>query len=67
MQGKYTRSKRADQDIRQIVLHSMKEFGEAQTDKYLSGLSDVLQILSDNPEIGNSFFHSLTNPSPYPL
>lgn len=60
MQDKYTKSKRADQDIHQIVLHSMKEFGEPQTDKYLSGLSGALKMLSDNPDIGNPFFHALT-------
>lgn len=58
MPGKYTKSKQADEDIRQLVIRSLEDFGEPQTDKYLSGLEQTLHALADNPYIGTRFKHS---------
>ncbi len=54
MAGNYTKSKRTDQDIKQIAKRSIKDFGELQTDKYLDGLEETLQLLADNPSLGRS-------------
>jgi toxin ParE1/3/4 len=60
MRGKYVKSNRAARDIEQIVMRSMEDFGELQTDKYVGGLEDILSILADTPEIGLSFLHDET-------
>lgn len=52
MPSSYTRSKRADQDIKHITKQSIFDFGELQTDKYLAGLEETLQLLADNPKLG---------------
>ncbi len=61
MPTKYTKSKRADRDIKRIIIHSLAEFGELQTDKYAKGLEKTLQHLADAPEIGRIFLHGETN------
>jgi toxin ParE1/3/4 len=55
MQAKYTKSKRADHDIRTIIIRSMADFGEAQTDKYIEGLESALCELAEAPGKGRSF------------
>jgi toxin ParE1/3/4 len=60
MQGKYTKSKRADQDIRIIIIRSMADFGEAQTDKYIEGLESALCELAEAPDKGRSFVSDRT-------
>ncbi len=54
MQGKYTKSKKTDQDIKRITKRSISDFGEQQTDKYLYGLEQCLQLLADNPNLGRT-------------
>ncbi len=54
MRGEYTKSKKTDQDIKDITKRSISDFGETQTDKYLSGLEQCLQLLADNPDLGRT-------------
>lgn len=54
MPGKYTKSKKTDQDIKRITKRSIADFGENQTDKYLNGLERCLQLLADNPKLGRT-------------
>ena len=54
MATNYTKSKRTDQDIKQLTKRSMADFGELQTDKYLSGLEETLELLAENPELGRA-------------
>lgn len=54
MQGKYTKSKKTDQDIKHLTKRSIADFGEHQTDKYLSGLEQCLQLLAENPNLGRT-------------
>jgi toxin ParE1/3/4 len=55
MRGKYTKSKHADHDIRTIIIRSMADFGEAQTDKYIEGLESALCELAEAPGKGRPF------------
>jgi toxin ParE1/3/4 len=55
MPRSYTRSKRADQDIKQIIKRSMADFGELQTDKYIEGLEETLNMLAEHPDWGHTF------------
>jgi toxin ParE1/3/4 len=57
---KYTKSKRADADIQQIVLRSLADFGDGQTDRYISGLAKSLHTVATRPELGRSFIHEPT-------
>ena len=54
MQNKYTKSKKTDQDIKNITKQSFINFGEKQTDIYLEGLEKTLQLLADTPNLGRS-------------
>ncbi len=58
MTSSYTKSKRTDQDIKHITKRSIHDFGELQTDKYLSGLEESLQLLANNPNLGHSYICS---------
>jgi len=60
MRGKYTKSKRADHDIRTIIIRSMADFGEAQTDKYIEGLESALCELAEAPGKGRPFVSDRT-------
>lgn len=60
MQGKYTKSKRADQDIKDIVVQSITEFGEGQTDLYMKGFESVLINLACHQDMGAIFLHNRT-------
>lgn len=55
MGGKYNKSKSTDQDIKNITKQSIIDFGEQQTDKYLQGLEESLELLADNPKLGRAF------------
>lgn len=55
MSFNYTKSKRADLDIQQIVLRSMADFGERQTDRYMAGLAQALGAIAQNPDLGRLF------------
>ncbi|MEE8057984.1 MAG: type II toxin-antitoxin system RelE/ParE family toxin [Pseudomonadales bacterium] len=57
MQGSYTKSKKTDQDIKHITKQSISDFGERQTDKYLNGLEESLQLLADKPKLGRVLTH----------
>ena len=61
MTGKYTKSQKTDHDIAKITARSFEDFGERQTIKYMNGLTDLLQVLADNPETGQGFIHGKTN------
>ncbi len=58
MPSSYTKSKKTDQDIKHITKRSIHDFGEQQTDKYLSGLEEYLQLLADNPNLGHVYTSS---------
>lgn len=60
MPNSYSKSKGADQDIKQITKGSMADFGELQTNKYMEGLGATLQRLADKPDRGRPFIHSAT-------
>jgi toxin ParE1/3/4 len=50
--AKYRLSQEADNDIAAIAQHTMETWSEAQADRYLLGLHDVLQRLAANPRLG---------------
>ncbi len=54
MAGKYTKSKKTDQDIKRLTKRSIADFEEQQTDKYLAGLEKCLQLLADSPDMGRA-------------
>jgi len=58
MTSSYTKSKRTDQDIKNITKQSIYDFDEQQTDKYLSGLEESLQLLANNPNLGLTYTSS---------
>ena len=60
MKANYTRSKRADDDIRHLIIHSMADFGEAQTDTYMQGLERALSELAEMPNKGRAFISDKT-------
>jgi toxin ParE1/3/4 len=60
MQAKYTKSKRADTDIKTIIIKSMADFGEAQTDKYMQGFESALCELAEMPNRGRVFVSGRT-------
>ena len=43
---------KAQLDLKQIWLYSLREFGEAQADNYYDQLIDGINTIRDNPEIG---------------
>jgi len=60
MPNSYTKSKLADKDILHITKRSLKDFGEKQTDKYMNGLDETLNMLAGTPERGRVFTHGMT-------
>ena len=54
MPNRYVKSRKADRDINSIYHYSAREFGERQTDKYLKGLENKLQQLSNNTQLGKA-------------
>ena len=60
MPNSYTLSKQADRDIQHITKRSLADFGEIQTDKYLAGLEETLNMLAETPERGRPFTHGVT-------
>jgi len=50
--ARYELSKLADQDLKEIYLYSLTNFGELQADKYLNDLNLCLQNLSKSPQQG---------------
>ena len=64
MLDSYTTSKRADQDIKHITKRSLMDFGERQTDTYMEGLEETLEMLANCFDRGRTFLHS-TNKRTY--
>ena len=60
MPNKYTISNRAGKDIRDITTRSLLDFGEQQTNQYMSGMKGTLELLATNPAIGRKFIHQNT-------
>ena len=60
MPNSYTKSKRADQDIKHITKRSILDFGERQTNIYMEGLEETLEMLAKDSERGRTFTHSIT-------
>lgn len=60
MANSYTLSVLADGDIQQIVKRSLENFGEQQTDTYLNGLENALDLLAETPGRGRDFRHRST-------
>jgi len=65
MASSYTKSKRTDQDIKHITKRSIHDFGEQQTDKYLSGLEETIKLLADNPNLGKTYVSSIEAKTEY--
>ena len=63
MPNSYTKSKHADQDIKHITKRSIIDFGELQTDKYMEGMEETLELLAGDPERGRTFIHGITKKS----
>ena len=49
----YKLSRAAAQDIENLLSHSLMEFGLSQTECYVSSLTNCLQLLAKNPELGH--------------
>lgn len=47
---KYTLTRKAEQDIRNIWSYTIDEWGEVQAERYLKGLEEKLELLSDSPD-----------------
>ncbi|MGH7838513.1 MAG: type II toxin-antitoxin system RelE/ParE family toxin [Candidatus Binataceae bacterium] len=47
-------SRRAETDLYDIGLYSLRTWGEAQTGRYLSRLEDCCQLIADHPARGRS-------------
>ena len=48
----YRLTRQASADIDAIIEYTDRNFGEAQTLEYVSGLENSFEILSDNPRMG---------------
>ena len=51
---KYTLSKQAESDIRNLIKHAYLSFGFEITDKYQKGLNSCFSLLASEPSIGVS-------------
>lgn len=52
MINKYTLSKSSANDLKEIIRYSLQNFGKIQTDQYLNGLEESLDLLASNPNLG---------------
>jgi plasmid stabilization system protein ParE len=50
----YILSKKADEDLDGITVHSLELFGDNQVRKYITGLFTTFDSLSFNPDLGRS-------------
>jgi len=50
----YELSEAAARDLEQILERSVADFGLAQTEVYFQSLKACLELLSDNPDMGDS-------------
>lgn len=53
---RYEFSRKARQDISELIDYGLDQFGPAQTDQYLDGLYYSFDLLTDNPEMGKVAF-----------
>ncbi|RKZ58454.1 MAG: type II toxin-antitoxin system RelE/ParE family toxin [Gammaproteobacteria bacterium] len=51
---KYQLTEDADRDVKEILAYSVKSFGVAQTENYFEALKKCIELLADNPNMGNS-------------
>jgi toxin ParE1/3/4 len=47
----YRTTKKVDEDIIGIYLHGVKNFGQAQAEKYHAGLEKTFALLNENPDM----------------
>jgi len=47
-------TRRARQDFEEILIHSFREWGEVQRDRYALAINRALTIIGDNPQIGRA-------------
>lgn len=47
----YKTTRQADQDIIDIYVHGVQEFGPAQAERYHQGLTDTFELLAANPRL----------------
>ena len=52
MTSRYSYSKRAERDLKNIYIDTAKEWGIAQADKYAAGLENTVTLLAKNPDMG---------------
>jgi toxin ParE1/3/4 len=50
--GSFRFTESAERDIDTILAYTMTRWGDAQTDLYISGLFDTLDLLSENASLG---------------
>ena len=50
----YEISRRAAEDIEDIVVYTLEHFGRGQVDEYTLGLYHSFELLKDNPKLGKS-------------
>src|SRR3984885_8359944 len=50
--GKFRFSRRAEADLLSIAGYTLREWGKAQTTRYIDELEDCCQMLADNPALG---------------
>ncbi len=49
---KYSVSKLAESDLKAIARHTLKTYGHAESKRYLRGLRDCFQLLSEDSTVG---------------
>jgi toxin ParE1/3/4 len=47
-------SRRAEADLHEIGLYTLRTWGEAQTNRYLNQLEDCCRLLAGNPALGRA-------------
>ncbi len=60
MTKKYTLSKKAATDVTTITLTSLDGFGSLQTDKYMAGLKDLLEAITQGKAKCSEFINKKT-------
>jgi plasmid stabilization system protein ParE len=51
--AKFRFSRRAEADLLSIADYTLREWGKAQTARYIDELEDCCQMLADNPALDN--------------
>jgi toxin ParE1/3/4 len=55
MVNKFTFSKKADLDIKEIFKYTFLEYGEKQAYEYINGLENSLRLIVESPNIGRNY------------